>query len=198
MDRNSFEGKTYTPDQPAEWPEAAEFTTCVFEGCDLTKVPLAKARFQDCRFENCNFSNVRLSGVSLEQVRFNGCKMTGADFSVCNSFLISGRFENCILSFCLFKKLPLRETVFKNCEIREADFSGADLSSSSFAGCDLSGAIFDRTNLEKADLRSARNFSIDPVKNRVRKAKFSWPGVMGLLAGFGISVGPEEVKEKED
>jgi fluoroquinolone resistance protein len=57
------------------------------------------------------------------------------------------------------------------------DFAESDLSHSVFANYDLDGSIFDNTNLEKADLRSAFNYNIDPDKDRIRKAKFSLDGV---------------------
>jgi hypothetical protein len=42
--------------------------------------------------------------------------------------------------------------------------------------------------LEKADFRSAFNFSIDPEMNRMKKAKFSRTGVFGLLHKYNIEI----------
>ena len=39
-----------------------------------------------------------------------------------------------------------------------------------FHECNLLGAMFDQTNLEKADLRTAINFSIYPEQNKLKKA----------------------------
>ena len=49
-------------------------------------------------------------------------------------------------------------------------------------------ASFDRTNLEKADLRTANNYTIDPAINRVKKARFAYPGVLGLLRNYDLRI----------
>jgi uncharacterized protein YjbI with pentapeptide repeats len=84
--------------------------------------------------------------------------------------------------------LKLKNTRFKKCSLQEVDFAGADLTNSAFDGCDLTRTIFDQTILEKADFRTAGNYSIDPTKNRMKKAKFSLPGVLGLLSKFNIEI----------
>ena len=87
-----------------------------------------------------------------------------------------------------FYKLRLKGTSFKNCSLAEVDFSGADLTRSTFANCDLGRAIFARTVLEKADLVSSYNYSIDPETNRIKKARFSLPGIIGLLNKYDIEI----------
>ena len=72
--------------------------------------------------------------------------------------------------------------------MKEVDFTEADLTESVLDGCDLTGAIFDATNLEKADLRTALHYSIDPQQNRIKKAKFSWPALTGLLDRYQIVI----------
>jgi uncharacterized protein YjbI with pentapeptide repeats len=57
-----------------------------------------------------------------------------------------------------------------------------------FDNCDFRGAIFDHTNIEKADLRTSYNYSIDPEINRIKKAKFSILGVSGLLNKYDIEI----------
>ena len=97
-------------------------------------------------------------------------------------------FDSCMLKLSLFSGLKLKNTRFRNCDMQEADFSEADLSGAQFDGSDLLQAIFFHTNLETADLRSAFNYSINPETNRLRKAKFSIPGVTGLLDTYGIII----------
>ena len=75
-----------------------------------------------------------------------------------------------------------------NSVLHELDFSETDLSSAIFEGCDLQRSIFSGTNLEKADLRTSYNYSIDPEQNRLKKAKFSLPGVIGLLDKHDIQI----------
>lgn len=79
-------------------------------------------------------------------------------------------------------------TVFKNCNLTEVDFTESILSESVFSGCDFTNARFDNTTLSKADFRGAFNFSIDPEKNHLKKAKFSLATVQGLLNKYGVII----------
>jgi uncharacterized protein YjbI with pentapeptide repeats len=58
-----------------------------------------------------------------------------------------------------------------------------------FENCDLAGAIFENTILERADFRTARNFSLDPEINQIKKAKFSLADLPGLLLKYDIETG---------
>jgi len=62
------------------------------------------------------------------------------------------------------------------------------LSQSVFDQCDLNRAVFADTILEKSDFRSAYNFSIDPERNKIAKAKFSSQNIIGLLDKYNIIV----------
>jgi hypothetical protein len=48
--------------------------------------------------------------------------------------------------------------------------------------------IFNKSILEKADLRSSFNYSFDPEQNRITKARFSRMGVIGLLDKYRIEI----------
>jgi uncharacterized protein YjbI with pentapeptide repeats len=72
--------------------------------------------------------------------------------------------------------------------LHETDFTECDLTGSTFDICDLTGATFDNTNLEKTSFSTAFNYSIDPEINRIKKAKFSVPGVLGLLNKYDIVI----------
>jgi uncharacterized protein YjbI with pentapeptide repeats len=97
-------------------------------------------------------------------------------------------FEDCQLNLSSFFKLKLKNTRFIKCSLHEVDFTEADLTSSVFENCDLQRTIFSNTILEKADFRTAFNYSIDPEVNRIKKAKFSLPGVLGLLSKYAIEI----------
>jgi uncharacterized protein YjbI with pentapeptide repeats len=114
--------------------------------------------------------------------------MLGLHFHNCNEFLFSVSFESCIVNLSSFHKLKLKKTRFVNSSFHEADFSEADLSQSTLDNCDLARAIFDGTNLERTDLRTAYNYSIDPKLNKIKKAKFSLQGVAGLLYKYDIDI----------
>jgi uncharacterized protein YjbI with pentapeptide repeats len=78
--------------------------------------------------------------------------------------------------------------LFRKTVLQEVDFTACDLSSAIFDKCDLAGATFDNTNIEKADFRTAYNYSIDPDKNKLKKAKFSLTGISGLLDKYNIDI----------
>jgi uncharacterized protein YjbI with pentapeptide repeats len=97
-------------------------------------------------------------------------------------------FEVCNLNLSSFYKLKLKNMRFVNCTLHEVDFTEADLTASLFENCDLQRTLFANTNLEKADFRTAFNYSIDPELNRIKKARFSMPGVLGLLSKYNIDI----------
>jgi uncharacterized protein YjbI with pentapeptide repeats len=114
--------------------------------------------------------------------------MLGLHFENCNPFLFSISLDNCTLNLSSFYRVKLKNTKFKDCALLEVDFTEADLSNAIFENSDLAGAIFDNTILEKADLRSAFNYAIDPQQNRIKKARFSMAGISGLLYKYDIQI----------
>lgn len=166
----------------------AEYEQCRFAGCDMTGALLAGFSFVDCVFEQCNLSMVQLPGTAFRDVHFTGCKMLGVRFDECNAFGLSVRFDQCILDHSGFYRVKLIKTHFRDSQLHGVDFTQADLSGAVLDNCDLAGAVFDRTVLEKADLRTAYNYSIDPENNRIKKAKFSLPAVTGLLHRYQIDI----------
>jgi hypothetical protein len=52
----------------------------------------------------------------------------------------------------------------------------------------MANATFENTILEKADLRTSYNYLIDPEINRIKKAKFSKEGIVGLLHRYDIEI----------
>jgi uncharacterized protein YjbI with pentapeptide repeats len=82
--------------------------------------------------------------------------------------------------------MNLANTKFSDCNLQEVDFTEANLSGLTLHNCDLSRAVFNDTNLEKADLRTAFDFNIDPEHNQLKKACFSLQNVGGLLDKYGV------------
>ena len=72
--------------------------------------------------------------------------------------------------------------------MHEVDFVESNLTAAVFENCDLYGSIFENTNLEKSDFRTAYNFSIDLETNQLRQAKFSRDGLIGLLHKYNIEI----------
>lgn len=165
-----------------------EYDNCTFVNCDFSESDISNITFLECEFTDCNFSNVLSKNTSFQEVVFYNCKLLGTKFNDCNDFLLSLQFENCQLNLASFYKLKLKNTSFKDCNLQEVDFTETDLSNSVFNNCDLSRVIFDHTILEKVDFRTATNYVIDPEINRLKKAKFSSDGVIGLLRKYNIEV----------
>jgi uncharacterized protein YjbI with pentapeptide repeats len=114
--------------------------------------------------------------------------MLGIAFASANPFLLELQLENCVLDYCNFYKLPLKNSKFLQSRLREVDFSQANLCEASFQGSDLLGAVFDQTNLEKADFREAIHYRIVPELNVLKGARFDLAGLPGLLESYGIKV----------
>ena len=101
--------------------------------------------------------------------------------SLISKFLFS------ILSISFFKT-KIKKTVFNDSQLRETDFAETDLTNAVFHNCDLMNAVFDRTILEKADFRTSYNYTIHPEANRIKKARFSVTGIVGLLGKYDIDI----------
>lgn len=165
-----------------------DYENCDFLNCDFSNTDLGKIKFTECRFTGCNLSAATITGTAFRDIIFKDCKLLGLQFDTCNEMLFEVQFEHCIINLANFYNRKLKNTRFIHCMLTETDFSEADLSNAVFEYCDLSGAVFDNTILEKANLTTANNYSIDPEKNRIKKAKFSIPDVIGLLNKYDIEI----------
>ncbi|WP_437438301.1 pentapeptide repeat-containing protein [Rhodonellum ikkaensis] len=142
----------------------------------------------DCIFTNCNFSLCKLPHCQMNNVSFKDCKILGVNFSKCLDFLFEVKFEDCSLDYCSFTRKKLPKTQFIKCSMRHVDFFESDLSKSSFSETDLTNAIFNNTILKEVDFTTASNYSIDPERNTIKKAKFSLLGIEGLLHKYDIKI----------
>jgi fluoroquinolone resistance protein len=169
-------------------PKTGEYDGCIFTNCNLSHSDLTDFIFVDCTFDACNLSNAKLITTTIRDCIFKSCKLLGLHFEDCNQFGLSASFEKCNLNFSSFFKAKMKKTRFTNCTLNETDFTQSDFSESIFTECDFAKARFENTALEKADFRTAFNYSIDPERNRIKKAKFSLPWVVGLLDGYAIEI----------
>ena len=183
------EDKTFTSvDYTDKKLRGREFLRCEFVNCDFSNSDLGDNDFADCHFKNCNFSLAKVSGTGFSDVKFTGCKVLGIDFSKSSKFLFSFSFEHCHLDYSTFFGRKLKKTKFIECSLKETDFEEADLTASVFHNCDLTGATFIKSVLEKTDFRTARHFNIDPAANKVKGAKFSNEGLIGLLYKYQLDI----------
>ncbi|RPD42124.1 pentapeptide repeat-containing protein [Chitinophaga barathri] len=165
-----------------------EYEQCTFDGCNFSEADLTGCVFLECEFKGCNLSLAKLSNTAFREVTFKDCKMLGLRFDQCSKFLFQLSTDNCNCNSASFFQTKLTKTSFKNTQFQEADFSECDLSSTLFDHCDFSNATFDHTTLEKADLRTSFNYSLDPERNRIQQARFSLYGLPGLLGKYNIEV----------
>lgn len=189
MERNYIEDKEFIKiDFTEKGLPAGEYDNCRFSNCNFSNTNLSHIGFSDCEFNDCNMGMAKLGMTAFKNVRFIGSKLLGWHFEHCDPFLFSVQLDDSILDFASFYKMKLKKIVFKNCSLQEVDFTEADLSGSVFNNCNLAKAVFENTILEKADFRSSYNYSINPELNRVKKAKFSAAGVIGLLDKYDIEI----------
>jgi len=168
---------------------ARAYDGCTFEYCNFTVADISVITFLDCKFIACDFTKVMMKQTSFrDDCVFENCKLLGANFSNCNSFMFSVAFTGCILSYASFYGFETKNMRFVDCKLMGTDFTDAILTGSEFLKCDLTDAIFDQTNLEKVDFRTAQHFTIDPFNNKLKEAKFSKDGLAGLLTRHNLII----------
>lgn len=168
--------------------EFTEFNHKTFQNTNFSKCDLNSYEFIDCIFISCDFSLSCFNNLVLTRVKFIDCKLLGVDFSKCSKYVFSVCFDKCILNYCFFFKNNLKKTLFKQCFIKEACFSETELQAANFIECDLSGTLFEKCNLTECDFKTSINYSIVPSENIIKKAVFSYPGVIGLLNQYNIII----------
>lgn len=168
--------------------DKGDYEACTFIACNFSSSDLSHINFTECRFEECNLSTAKITQTAFKDVAFQQYKMLGLRFDQCNHFLFSASFDKCTLNLSSFYKLKMHKTKFEHTQIQEVDFTEADLTLSAFSNCDLDRTHFEKTILDKVDFRSAYNYRIDPELNRLKKARFSNTGIIGLLSKYDIEV----------
>ena len=197
MNEKFFEQELYTKEDYAEKPlRVGEYDHCTFRDCNFAGSDISGCLFIDCSFRGCNLSNLKVTNASFQETRFQECKMLGFRFDECEQLGMTVRFDNCQLDHSSFYQVKLNHTVFKETSLQGVDFTEADLRNTILDRCDLLDASFDHSNLERANLSTALNYSIDPENNRVQGARFSLPAVVGLLDRYKIVI--EEIPEHEE
>ncbi len=169
-------------------PACTTFEACSFEGLLLPNTIFEQIDFIDCSFIDCDFSASQWPGSGIKNCVFEGCKLIGIDFTVCQPFLFHFSAKECNLSFTQFSNCNLEKFVFINCQLQETDFGHANLKKARFNECKLTGSLFEQTHLEEADLTTAREFTIQPENNMLKGAKFSSTNLEGLLAHLPIQI----------
>ncbi|MEK7447194.1 MAG: pentapeptide repeat-containing protein [Patescibacteria group bacterium] len=187
--QNIYEGEnfskvTFTNDQLND----KTFIKCHFYHCFFNEQNLRECIFEDCNFEGCDLSLSKLNNCRFTDVEFKSSKLIGIDWTKSSKTFLEVGFENCNISHSIFMGLNLKKTKIQACEAKDCDFTDTNLTESSCNDTDFTESIFSNTNLTSADLSHAKNYLIDPNFNIVKKAKFTFPEVMGLLSNLDIIV----------
>lgn len=162
------------------------FRNCIFEGCDFTKAQFTGSKWIDCKWIKCNLGLIKWDGCRLQGNSFEECKIVGGDFSKCDPMFLSISFKKCLINMGNFSDLNLKGTSFIGSTLRETHFSHVNLSEADFTDCDLSGSLFHHADLTKANFATALNFSINPLNNKLKGARFSKETALTLLDYLGI------------
>lgn len=165
-----------------------EYDNCTFIDCKFEDVYVTTITFLECTFDTCDMTNMKVKSTSFNEVNFLNCKLLGVDFGLCNDFMFSATFQDCNLELASFAGLNIKQTTFKTCTLQNVDFTETNAENTVFDHCNLKAAIFEQTNLQKSDLSSAYNYSIDPSRNQVKKAHFSRKEIHGLLTQYDIKI----------
>jgi uncharacterized protein YjbI with pentapeptide repeats len=165
-----------------------EFENCTFHFCDFTDCKFQTVTFIDCNFFDCNFKDTKINYVSLRGVWFTKCNFTAVNFAMTDQVIYEFHFKDCLLDYTKFYALKLKKMQFINCSMIAVDFMASDLTEVLFDNCNLRRAVFMDTIANKADFSTSYDYTIDPEKNKLKKAVFSTDGLKGLLEKYNIVV----------
>lgn len=183
-----FENSIFNPeDFSHDSSNSAEFVGCQFIGIDLSTFNFSKLKFLDCTFSECNLSNVSLKSGVFRGVSFKKSKLMGLNWTEATT-VASCSFSDCIMDYCIFQSMNLKNFVFSDCKMMEVEFSESQLVKASINHCMLRGASFNKANLGEADLRGSTEYYIDVRYTNIKKAKFSMPEALALLSSLDITL----------
>lgn len=176
--------------------EQVEFVDCTFILSLMTDISFSQCRFKECRFDQCDMSLCAFPHSTFDGCVFRDTKLVGIDWTQAAwtglKLQEPLRFDACVLSHSTFIGMKIADLKMTDCISTDVDFREADLTGIDFSGTDLSQSLFHHTNLEGADFRRARNYTIQPEVNRLTKAKFSMPEALSLLYSMDIVLDSED------
>lgn len=178
-DRDDFTGRDLAQ---------VSFTRCQFQGCDFSGVRLSSTRFEACRFTDCNLSNTVVDHTRFDGVQFEGCKLVGLNFGSADPLTFSLTLTRCLLRYVNFSQVRWKKAVVTDCDAHDSDFRGAQLAGADFRKTRFRACRFHAANLEKADFSQAEGYDLDLRTENLKKAIFSLPEALNLLAPFDLEI----------
>ena len=162
-----------------------EFYDCTFKNCACIENDFIGCRFVDCVFEECDLSIVKVKRCVFRGVTFKDTKIIGVNWTE-SAIPVSVDFFDSVISYCNFMGLNLKGIRIIRCTAKEVNFVETNLTQASCKFTDFSGSQFLNTNLTRADFSDAKNYSISPDSNLLKKTKFSLPEAVSLLQNLDI------------
>lgn len=165
-----------------------EFESCTFTNCNFSECNFIGVIFIHCEFNNCIFDNAKINHTAFRTVHFNHCQIKEVNFAMSDKLIFEMHFNHCVLDFSKFYALKLKGITFNNSSLIAVDFMATNLTGSQFYNCDLYRSEFEKAIANKVDFSTSYNYTIDPTKTQLKKAKFALEGLKGLLYKHGIIV----------
>ena len=184
----NFEDIEFNRIQDIKDIKSKSFYNCTFKNCDFTESDFSFTLLSDCVFEDSNLSLIKLAETKLHNVQFNRCKIMGVDFTQISKLIFKMNFQESQITKCTFSSLDLSESELIDCIIHQSDFFQTNLSKSNFSGSDLQDTLFEDTELTEADFTNAKNYSINPLTNKVKNAQFTMPDAIHLLDALEVNI----------
>lgn len=192
MAKAYYQGEVFDGLDPGEALRDAEYNDCTFRNCRWNGVRVVNCTFLSCTFERCTWSGVVFSFSQMRDSWFTGCAFRSIAWGGLQgrSALVQpfGKAERCEFRYNEFSGMTLVQFDFSSCRFGDCIFDECKLSGADFHGAPLGRTQFSRCDLRKADFREASAYAIDPSRNQMQGARFSFPDVIALLGGFGIKI----------
>jgi len=164
------------------------FSSCQFRGCDFSGVRLASTRFEDCQFGDCNLSNTLVDHTRFDGVAFEGCKLVGLNFGSSDPLTFGLTLTKCLLRYVNFSQMRWKKAVVTDCDAIDSDFRGAQLAGADFSRTRFRACRFSGADLTRADFRHAEGYDLDLRTENLKKAQFTMPQALNLLAPFDLEI----------
>ncbi|HCG00446.1 MAG TPA: hypothetical protein DEV93_07855 [Chloroflexi bacterium] len=134
----------------------------VFEGDELSDLPLSRADLRGAVFTKANLRRTQLSEANLQGASFYGCDLKGADLSratlqdaafVFRTVLEGARLVDTDLRHVTLDEVNLKYAVLDYANLQDVQLPGALLHGASLRHARLEGANLEGASLARADLR---------------------------------------------
>ena len=128
---------------------------------------MVSGEFFDCLFVGVNWSGLRLRA---------------------GRFFPADKAERCVWRVCSVMDFDMAKFDFSESRFEDCIFQQCGLSASNFTHSRFDGTVFSRCDLSRTDFRGAVGYTIDLSTNKLTKARFSFPEVVGLLSALDIKI----------